>query len=62
MLYHLKSKSNSQNNKAGYFNRFEVLLLVSGLFCFGFFYFKGKNKTGLRKVELRFFAKTLDLD
>jgi len=55
MLYHLKSKLNSQNDKTGHFNRFSVLLLVSGLFCFGYFYL-GK-KSSLRKVELRFLPR-----
>jgi len=50
MLYQLKSKLNSQNNQTEYFNRFSVLLLVFGLFCFGYFYLGGKSS--LRKVEL----------
>jgi len=34
-----------------------VLLLVFGLFCFGYFYFRDKCKTGPRKVELRFLPR-----
>jgi hypothetical protein len=51
MLYHLKSKLNSQNDKTGHFNRLSVLLLVSGLFCFGYFYFYGGEKLKEERLE-----------
>lgn len=53
MLYKLELKLNGQDDKIEYFNRFTVILLIFDLFYFGLFYFEAKNKTSLRKVELR---------
>jgi len=58
MLYHLESKLNSQNDQTGYFNRITEQPIMSGLFCFGYFYFKGKNKSSLR-MDKAIFADCL---